>query len=60
MPARLIGLCMGAMDAGYATTTEVYPDSPSATPEQCIQAQVRRVGESLKERRAQAQFREPV
>ncbi|CAM5224201.1 peptidase [Alishewanella longhuensis] len=24
----------------YVTTTEVYPDSPSATPEQCILAQV--------------------
>jgi hypothetical protein len=26
--------------AKYVTTTEVYPDSPHATPEQCIQAQV--------------------
>jgi hypothetical protein len=24
----------------YATTTEVYPDSPKATPEQCNKAQV--------------------
>ena len=26
--------------ARYTTTTEVYPDSPRATPEQCIAAQV--------------------
>jgi hypothetical protein len=25
---------------GYRTTTEVYPDSPRATPEQCNDAQV--------------------
>ena len=37
---RSIGLCAGMTDAPYATTTEVYPDSPSATPEQCVDAQV--------------------
>lgn len=33
-------LCGGFTDAQYATTTEVYPDSPHATPQQCIDAQV--------------------
>lgn len=35
-----LGLCGGISDAVYVTTTEVYPDSPNATPEQCNQAQV--------------------
>ena len=35
-----LGLCTGLSNARYTTTTEVYPDSPRATPEQCIQAQV--------------------
>eukprot|EP00873_Tetraselmis_striata_P028504 jgi/Tetstr1/448768/TSEL_036003.t1 len=38
-PAAL-GLCAGVTNAPYATTTEVYPDSPSATEEQCDRAQV--------------------
>ncbi|MDX1706172.1 M14 family metallocarboxypeptidase [Pseudidiomarina sp.] len=38
--AKNLGLCMGLTNARYVTTTEVYPDSPKATPEQCIQAQV--------------------
>jgi Succinylglutamate desuccinylase / Aspartoacylase family len=33
-------LCGGFTDAPYVTTTEVYPDSPKATPEICIDAQV--------------------
>lgn len=33
-------LCGGMTRARFVTTTEVYPDSPSATPEICIQAQV--------------------
>jgi hypothetical protein len=37
---RALGLCAGITGARYTTTTEVYPDSPHATPEQCIQAQV--------------------
>lgn len=39
-PYRQLGLCAGSTDARYATTTEVYPDSPRATPEQCNAAQV--------------------
>jgi hypothetical protein len=35
-----LGLCAGISDARYTCTTEVYPDSPRATPEQCIAAQV--------------------
>jgi hypothetical protein len=39
-PFRDLGLCAGLTGARYTTTTEVYPDSPRATPEQCIEAQV--------------------
>ncbi len=35
-----LGLCGGFSGAQYVTTTEVYPDSDSATAEICIQAQV--------------------
>lgn len=35
-----LGLCAGISGARYTTTTEVYPDSPSASPAQCIEAQV--------------------
>jgi hypothetical protein len=34
------GLCAGITAARWRTTTEVYPDSPRATPEQCNAAQV--------------------
>jgi hypothetical protein len=37
---RPLGLCGAMTDARYTTTTEVYPDSPSATPAQCNEAQV--------------------
>jgi hypothetical protein len=37
---KALGLCAGITDAPYKTTTEVYPDSPRATPEQCNAAQV--------------------
>lgn len=39
-PTHELGLCIGLSQAMYATTTEVYPDSENATPEQCIDAQV--------------------
>jgi hypothetical protein len=39
-PLRRLGLCAGITDAPYKTTTEVYPDSPRATAEQCNAAQV--------------------
>lgn len=34
-----LGLCASITGARYTTTTEVYPDSPRATPEQCDEAQ---------------------
>jgi len=37
---RSLGLCGGMTGARLVTTTEVYPDSPSATPAQCNEAQV--------------------
>lgn len=39
-PLRQLGLCASMTDARFTTTTEVYPDSPRATPEQCNAAQV--------------------
>ena len=39
-PLKKLGLCAGMTHARYTTTTEVYPDSPRATPEQCNDAQV--------------------
>jgi hypothetical protein len=39
-PFKALGLCAGLTDAPYTTTTEVYPDSPRATPAQCVDAQV--------------------
>jgi Succinylglutamate desuccinylase / Aspartoacylase family len=44
---RQLGLCAGITRARYVTTTEVYPDSPRATPEQCIDAQVAAVTAAL-------------
>jgi len=46
--ARDLGLCMGFTDAPYVTTTEVYPDSPTATDEECILAQVAVIKSALK------------
>jgi hypothetical protein len=39
-PLAELGLCAGVTSARYRTTTEVYPDSPRATPAQCNDAQV--------------------
>ena len=39
-PFHALGLCASVTDARFASTTEVYPDSPKATPEICNQAQV--------------------
>jgi hypothetical protein len=36
---KSLGLCAGMTPARYTCTTEVYPDSPRATPEQCNAAQ---------------------
>jgi hypothetical protein len=37
---RKLSLCGGFSEAPFTTTTEVYPDSPRATPQICIDAQV--------------------
>ncbi len=42
-----LGLCAGITGARYTSTTEVYPDSARATPEQCIAAQVAAVCAAL-------------
>ena len=39
-PLQALGLCASVSGARYTTTTEVYPDSPRATPAQCNDAQV--------------------
>ncbi|MPW36943.1 M14 family metallocarboxypeptidase [Vibrio sp. B1Z05] len=39
-PLQALGLCAGFSKAKYTTTTEVYPDSAKATPQQCNRAQV--------------------
>jgi hypothetical protein len=38
-PLKKLGLCAGITNAPYKTTTEVYPDSPRASAEQCNAAQ---------------------
>ena len=44
---KKLGLCAGITNARYTTTTEVYPDSPRATPQQCNDAQVAAVRAAL-------------
>lgn len=44
---KQLGLCAGITDARYKTTTEVYPDSPRATPEQCNAAQAAAVSAAI-------------
>jgi len=39
-PVKKLGLCTCLTNARYRTITEVYPDSPRATPQQCNDAQV--------------------
>ncbi len=39
-PLKQLGLCASITDATYTTTTEVYPDSPRASAQQCNDAQV--------------------
>jgi len=46
-PVRELALCAGVTTARYRSTTEVYPDSPRATPEQCNDAQVAAVRAAL-------------
>ncbi len=37
---KKLGLCGGVTDCQYGTTTEVYPDSPKVTVEECNKAQI--------------------
>lgn len=46
-PCRELGLCASVTTARYRSTTEVYPDSPRATPAQCNDAQVAAVRAAL-------------
>lgn len=46
-PLAALGLCASISGARFTTTTEVYPDSPRATPAQCNQAQVAAVCAAL-------------
>ncbi len=39
-PMKKLGLCGGVTNCEYGTTTEVYPDSPKVTDEECNDAQV--------------------
>ncbi|WP_394209530.1 M14 family metallocarboxypeptidase [Enterovibrio calviensis] len=39
-PVKSLGLCTGFTDCQYSTTTEVYPDSPKVTDQECNNAQV--------------------
>lgn len=54
-PLKKLGLCAGMTHARYTTTTEVYPDSPRATPEQCNDAQVAAVRAAIDYMLAHAQ-----
>lgn len=46
-PVAELGLCASVTGARFVTTTEVYPDSPRTTPEQCNLAQVAAVRAAL-------------
>jgi hypothetical protein len=46
-PFKALGLCAGMTNARFTTTTEVYPDSPKATPAICNAAQVAAVRAAL-------------
>ena len=46
-PQEKYAMCPSITGATYATTTEVYPDSPRATPQQCNDAQVAAVCAAL-------------
>lgn len=48
------GLCAAITAARFSTTTEVYPDSPRTTPQECIAAQVTAVRAAIDYALAQA------
>ncbi len=47
-PTKKLGLCAGFSNAQYITTTEVYPDSPKVSDDDCINAQVAAITGGLK------------
>lgn len=46
-PIKKLNLCAGYSNAIYCSTTEVYPDSPKATDEDCVNAQVAAINGGL-------------
>jgi len=46
-PVRQSGLCASLTGASFTTTTEVYPDSPRTTPDECVAAQTTAVCAAL-------------
>jgi hypothetical protein len=46
-PVKQLGLCTSMTRATFRTTTEVYPDSPRVSPQQCNAAQARAVCAAL-------------
>lgn len=46
-PCKALGLCAGMTNARFIATTEVYPDSPTATPAICNAAQVAAIRAAL-------------
>jgi hypothetical protein len=46
-PLKELSLCAGFSNARFTTTTEVYPDSPRVTPENCVDAQVAAINGGL-------------
>ena len=46
-PVNELGLCTGVTDAGYTSTTEVYPDSAKVSDDDCNRAQVAAVRGAL-------------
>ena len=44
---KALYLCGGVTNAPYVTTTEVYPDSPKTSPENCIEAQIAAISGGL-------------
>ena len=46
-PLAQLALCASITNAPFKTTTEVYPDSPRVTPEDCVRAQVASVCAAL-------------
>ncbi len=58
-PLAKWGLCAGITAARFRTTTEVYPDSPRATPEECNRAQAAAACAAIEYALAHARARQP-